>query len=489
LLRFNKKGLPVDARVATSSKTPLLLAISLVATGLAGCMVGPAYKRPDITPAKEFRSQVGPSEANSLADLPWWQVFNDTALQALIKEGLTNSYDLQVTVARIDEANAQVGIARADLYPQLNYQAGAARQKSLVPIQPPVNFTYNTFGLAASAAWELDVWGRIRHTTDAARANLFAQEDVRRAVLLRLVSDIAAGYFLLIELDRELAIAQDSADTYRKTTDLFRQRFEAGRDSKLGVVRAQANYESSGATIAALQRAITQQENALCVLIGAYPRPIARGGLLTQQTTPATPVGAGTDLLERRPDILQAEQVMIGANAEIGVAVANYFPRIGLAALFGWEATRPEDLFKSSFSVWGLAANLSGPIFQGGRLKAAEQAQEAFWRESIAQYKKTVTVAFQETSDALIAQQTLLTQRAAQERQVASLRESVDLALQRYDAGRATYFEVLESEQQLFPSEDALAQTQRDQLVAVVSLYKALGGGWNLKDEDWPQPH
>ena len=477
----------MDARVATSSKTPLLLAISLVAVGLAGCMVGPAYKRPEVTPAKEFRSQVGPSEANSLADLPWWQVFNDTALQALIKEGLANSYDLQVTVARIDEANAQVGVVRADLYPQVNYQAGAARQKSLVPIQPPVNFTYNTFGLAASAAWELDAWGRIRHATDAARANLFAQEDVRRAVLLRLVSDIAAGYFLLIELDRELAIAQDSADTYRKTTDFFRQRFEAGRDSKLGVVRAQANFESSGATIAGLQRAITQQENALCVLIGAYPRPIARGGLLTQ-TTPATPVGATTDLLERRPDILQAEQVMIGANAEIGVAVANYFPRIGLSALFGWEATRPEDLFKSSFNVWGMAANLTGPIFQGGRLRSAEQAQEAFWRESIAEYKQTVTVAFQETSDALVAQQTLVTQRAAQERQVASLRESVDLALQRYDAGRAAYFEVLEAEQQLFPSEDALAQTQRDQLVAVVNLYKALGGGWNLKDQEW-QPH
>jgi multidrug efflux system outer membrane protein len=212
--------------------------------------------------------------------------------------------------------------------------------------------------------------------------------------------------------------------------------------------------------------------------------------LLTRQTTPpATPVGATTALLERRPDILQAEQVMIGANAEIGVAVANYFPRIGLSALFGWEATRPQDLFKSSFNVWSLAANLSGPIFQGGRLRSAQEAQEAFWRESIAQYKKTVTVAFQETSDALIAQQTLVGQREAQERQVASLRESVDLSLQRYDAGRASYFEVLEAEQQLFPSEDALAQTQRDQLVAVVNLYKALGGGWQLKDDEWAQPH
>jgi len=481
--------MPVDTRVATSSRTAALLAVSLLAAGLAGCMVGPNYKRPDVAPVKEFRSQVGPAEASSLADLPWWQVFNDKALQGLINEGLANNYDLQAAVARIDEANAQVGIVRADLYPQVNYQAIAARQKSFVPLEPPQNITYNTFGMSASAAWELDVWGRIRRATEAARANLFVQEDVRRAVMLTLVSDIASGYFFLIELDRELAIAQDSEDTYKKTLDLFSQRFEAGRDSKLGVVRAQANYESSVATIAALKRGITQTENALCVLIGAYPHAIARGTGLTQQSTPATPVGQTTDLLERRPDILQAEQVMVGANAQIGVAISNYFPRIGLGALFGWEAARPGDLFKNDFNVWSLGASLVGPIFQGGRLKATVEAQEAFWNESIAQYKKTVTVAFQETSDALIAQQTLVGQREAQERQVASLKESVDLALQRYDAGRATYFEVLEAEQQLFPSQDALAQTQRDQLVAVVNLYKALGGGWNLKDADWTQPH
>jgi outer membrane protein, multidrug efflux system len=479
----------VNTRFATSSKTPLVLAVSLLAAGLAGCVVGPNYKRPDVAPVQQFRSQVGPAEASSLADLPWWQVFNDKALQALISEGLANNYDLQVAVARIDQANAQVGIARADLYPQVNYQAFASRQKSFVPLNPPQNITYNSFGTAVTAAWELDVWGQIRRATEAARANLFAQEDVRRAVMLTLVSDIASGYFFLLELDRELAIAQESEATYKKTLDLFSQRFEAGRDSKLGVVRAQANYDSSVATIAALKRAITQTENALCALIGAYPHAISRGTVLTQQATPATPVGLTTDLLERRPDILQAEQVMVGANAQIGVAIANYFPHIGLGALFGWEAARPGDLFKSDFNIWSLGANLVGPIFQGGRLKATVEAQEAYWNESIAQYKKTVTVAFQETSDALIAQQTLVGQRESQERQVASLRESVDLALQRYDAGRATYFEVLEAEQLLFPSQDALAQTQRDQLIAVVDLYKALGGGWNLKDADWTGPH
>ncbi len=480
----------MDLRTATRSRTALLLTASLLAVGAAGCVaVGPNYKRPDAAPVKEFRSQVGAAEASSLADLPWWQVFNDPALQGLIKEGLENSYDLKATLARIDQASAQVGVVRADLYPQVGYEALAMRQKSFVPFVNDQNLTYNTFGIAASAAWEVDIWGRIRRATEAARANLYAQEDVRRAVMLRLVSDIAAGYFALIELDRELAIAQESSDTYKKTYDLFNQRFQAGRDAKLGVVRTQANYEASTAAIAALQRLITQQENALCVLIGSYPRAIARGKLLGEQTAPATPVGLTTDLLERRPDILQAEQVMIGANAEVGVAVANYFPRIGLSALFGWEGASSGDLFKNNFSIWNIGANIAGPIFQGGRLKSAYHAQQAFWDESIANYKKSVTVAFQETSDALVAQQTLVTQREAQQRQVAALRESVDLALERYNGGRATYVEVLEAEQQLFPTEDALAQTLRDQLVAVVNLYKALGGGWKLTDAQWTAPH
>jgi len=461
-----------------------------MAATIAGCKVGPEYRRPDATPPKDFRSQVASTEAGSLADLPWWQVFNDKALQGLITQALAGNYDLKVAVARIEQARAQVAVVRADLYPQVGYQANAAREKSFIPLpQLHGNVTYNSFQAAVNAAWELDVWGRIRRSTDAATASLYAQEDVRRGVMLALVSDVAANYFLLIELDRQLAIARESATVYQRTLDLFNQRFQAGMDSKLGVVRAQAAYDSSTAAIAALNRAITQQENAICVLLGTYPRTIERGTQLPQQVMPATPVGLTSDLLQRRPDIMQAEQVMIGANAQIGVAIANYYPRIGLSALYGGQGVEVSDLFKSNFSIWSLAAGLTGPIFQGGRLKAGVQAQEAFWNESIAQYKQTITVAFRETSDALIAQQTLVTQRSALESQVQANREAVDIATQRYTGGRASYFEVLDAEQSLFPSEDALAQTQRDQLVAVVNLYKALGGGWNLKDEEWPQPH
>jgi multidrug efflux system outer membrane protein len=469
-------------------RTPLT--VLLAAVILAGCAVGPNYQRPEVTPPQQFRSQVAPAEAGSLADLPWWQVFNDKALQGLITQALAGNYDLKVAVARIEQARAQVDVVRADFWPQVGYQASAARQKSFIPLpQLEANVTYNSFQAAINAAWELDLWGRIRRSSEAATAGLFAQEDVRRGVMLTLVSDIAANYFLLIELDRQLAIAQESATVYKQTLDLFNQRFEAGRDSKLGVVRARAAYESSNAAIAALNRAITQQENAICVLLGTYPRAIERGTQLEQQAMPATPVGLTSDLLQRRPDIMQVEQVMIGANAEIGVAVANYFPRIGLSALYGGQGVEVGDLFKSNFSIWSIAAGLTGPIFQGGRLRANVRAQEAFWDESIAQYKKTVTGAFRETSDALIAQQTLVAQRSALEGQVQANREAVDLAMQRYTGGRASYFEVLDAEQSLFPSEDALAQTQRDQLIAVVSLYKALGGGWNMKDEEWTQPH
>jgi outer membrane protein, multidrug efflux system len=307
-------------------------------------------------------------------------------------------------------------------------------------------------------------------------------------VMLTLVSDVATGYFRLLELDRELAIAQESSKTYRETLDLFTQRFQFGRDSKLPVERAQAAYDSSAANIAALKRAIVQQENALSILLGAYPKDIERGLELTDQSMPNAPVGLTTDLLHRRPDIIQAEQTMIGANAEIGVAVANFFPRIGLTALYGGQSPNIGDVFDSSFSIWNIAGGFAGPLFQGGRLIESYYAQQAFWEGTIAQYQQTILVAFQEVSDALIAQQTLVDQRAALTHQVVALRESVDLSLLRYRAGRASYFEVLEAEQLLFPAEDAVAQTQRDQLFAVVDLYKALGGGWNLSDAEWNHP-
>jgi outer membrane protein, multidrug efflux system len=448
--------------------------------------VGPDYKRPDPAPVEEFRSQIGPAENASLADSPWWAVFKDPQLQRFIAEALARNYDLQLAVARVDQARSLVWVAASPFYPQAGYQVFGGRERIFLPVENGNgNLTYNAFGWLLNATWEIDVWGRIRRSTEAARANLFAQEDVRRGVMLTLVSDVATGYFRLLELDRELVIARESSKTYKQTLDLFTQRFEFGKDNKLPVERAQAAYDSSIANIAALSRAIVQQENALSVLLGVYPGEIERGIELTEQSFPNTPVGLTTDLLQRRPDIMQAEQTMIGANAEIGVAVANFFPRIGITALYGGQSPNIGDVFDSSFSIWNIAGGFAGPLFQGGRLIESYHAQQAFWDQTIAQYKQTILVAFQEVSDSLVAEQTLVDQRAALIHQVNSLRESVDLSLLRYSAGRASYFEVLEAEQLLFPAEDALAQTQRDQLLAVVKLYKALGGGWNLSDVQW----
>ncbi len=451
--------------------------------------VGPDYQRPTMAPADEFRSEVGPSEAQSLADLPWWQVFNDKALQQLIVQALANNYDLQLAAARVEQARAFVGVTASQFYPQAGYQAFAGREETFVPLgSPNGNVTFNAFSAALNVAWELDVWGRIRRSTEAARASLFAQEDVRRGVMLTLVSDVAASYFRLLEFDRELAIAQESSKTYKQNLDLFSQRFQFGRDSKLPVARAQAAYDSSLAQIALLQRAIAQQENAISVLLGSYPKAVERGAPLTAQVAPKTPVGMPSDLLRRRPDVLQAEQNMIGANAEIGVAVANFFPRIGLSALYGGQAEDIDKVFDSSFSIWNVFGGLTGPIFQGGRLLETYYGQQAFWDGAIAQYKQTVISSYREVSDSLIAQQTLVTEREAYQSQVQALRDAVDLSLLRYDVGRASYFEVLEAEQQLFPAEDAVAQTQRDELLAVVDLYKALGGGWQISDPDWSHP-
>ena len=467
------------------------LAVALPVLAIAACTVGPNYKRPDVTTPTEFRGQGPVSDASSLADAPWWAVFNDKALQALVTQALSNNLDVQVAIARIEQARAQVGVVQSATYPQIGYQAFAAGENTYVPVGQGTTLSYATFGGVLNAAWELDVWGRIRRATEAARADLLAQEDIRRGVMLTLVSDVAVGYFRLLELDRRLAIARESADVYKKNVDLFTYRFEAGRDNRLPVDRAQANYDASRERIADLTRAIGQQENVLSILVGGYPKAIERGLPLADQSMPQTPVGLTTDLMKRRPDILEAEQRMIAANAQIGGG-----GRRGLSEGGALRSCRRPGRESGKHGIqrfW--------PVEPGRRGRRPDLhrrpdqtcwtylERQAYWDETIAQYKKTVLGAFRETSDALIAQRNLVDQRAALQSQVLALRHAVDIALLRYDSGRASYFEVLEAEQQLFPAEDAFAQTQGDQLVTVVNLYKALGGGWSVADAQWVKPN
>ncbi|MFL6845726.1 MAG: efflux transporter outer membrane subunit [Allosphingosinicella sp.] len=450
----------------------------------AGCVMGPNYQKPEIAQPDTFRSApMSSAEAASFADLPWWNVFQDPALASLIRTGLANNPDLDIAASRIEQARAFVGVVRSEKMPQVGYQAGAGGEKTVTPEENDIGtVSFGSITGALNASWELDVWGRIKRQTESARAHLLAQEEVRRAVTLTLVSDIAAGYFHLIQLDRELGIANESEDVFRKMHELFALRHEAGRDSSLPAERARALWDSSRARSADIRREIAQQENALSILTGGYPQAIQRGVPLTVQTMPETPVGLTTDLIRRRPDIRQAEQVMVGANAEIGVAVANFYPRIGLSTLLGFIGINAEGGLDGTFSFWRGAGGLAGPIFSGGRLESIYAERKAFWDEAVASYRKTILTAFQETSDALAAQEHLATRRTALEGQIQALRRSIDLATERYRGGRASYFEVLEAQQQLYPAEAELAQTQEAQLVAVVSLYKALGGGWTLPD-------
>jgi multidrug efflux system outer membrane protein len=462
----------------------VIAALAVLSTG--ACVVGPDYQRPEVVQPGEFRAQIGPAEANSFADLPWWEVFNDPALQSLINEALANNNDLVVAAARIEQARALLGVSRSELYPQLGVQGTGGVEQTLVPEPRSVDtVTFTSLGGVLNAAWELDIWGRIRRRNEAAQANLFAQEEVRRGLMLTLVADVATGYFRLLQLDRELAIAQESSQTFRSTLDLFTTRFEGGRDSRLPVERSRASFESSTARLADIQLEISQQENALSILTGGYPRAIERGIPLTAQALPATPVGLTTDLLRRRPDIRRAEQEMIRANAEVGVAVADFYPRIGLSALAGAIGVDAENGIGGSFGVWNILGNLAGPLFTGGRLESIYDQRRAFWDETIAQYRQTILVAFRETSDALVAQQRLAERRAALESEVRARRAAVELANLRYRDGRASYFEIIEAEQQLFPAEEQLARVIQAQLVETVNLYRALGGGWRLADDQW----
>ena len=482
-------------------KTSRLVAALLITVTLTGCSamtephgilgalshlkVGPNYERPLTELPERFRGQADSNNPASVADLPWWEVFGDPALQRLVREALENNYDVKTAIARVQQFRAQVGVAASDLYPHVGYDGAATREKTFVPLVPGGNPTLNVFSGVLDVAWEIDVWGRIRRSTEAARAEFLASEDARRGVMLSLVSDVASGYFRLLELDREREIARSSEETYQQTLDLFTERFEGGKDTKLSTSRAEAALAASLATIARLDEAIVQQENAICQLLGAPPRPIERGNPLIVQTPPVAPAGLMSDLLQRRPDILRAEHDMMSANAEVGVAVANFFPRVGLTTLYGGEGPEIGNILKNNFSVWNIAGSVSGPIFQGGRLLEQYRARQAFWDETIAAYRGTIVQALREVADALVSQSKLVERRAAQERQVTALADAVELSLLRYRTGLASYFEVLEAAQQLYPAEDALAQSQRDQLLTVVTLYKALGGGWNLPDDTW----
>lgn len=450
--------------------------------GVTGCVFGPAYQRPVLSIPETYRGQVGPAEATSLADLPWWNIFRDDVLIGLIEEALESNYDLRTAAARVEEARAFVGFTRSEFFPQTEYRGGAGRARGAGQffVGIPPGQTDNVFSGVFALAWELDVWGRIRRANEAALAELFATEEFRRAIVVSLVSEVAQVYFEIRELDLEREIARRTVESFQRTLDLFTRRLQLGVASKLETARAEAALAATAATIPNLERRIVAKENQLSILLGRNPSPILRDVPLVDQVfPPETPPGLPSQLLERRPDIRQAEQLLVAANARIGESVADFFPRIGLTSLYGGASNEIEQVVSGTDTIWALTGQLTGPLLQGGRRYETYQAARAQWEQAKLQYEQAVLRAFQEVSDALTDQQKLAEMQREQRRTVAALRESVRLATLRYTGGFANYFEVIEAQQQLFPAENILAQTQRDRLLAVVQLYKSLGGGWS----------
>ena len=456
--------------------------IGCVMGGAGGCVFGPAYQRPAMSIPETYRGQVGPAEASSLADLAWWDIFQDDALSKLVEEALESNYDLRTAAARVEEARAFVSFTRSEFFPQTEYRGGAGRTRGagqfFVGIFP--GQVDNVFSGVFALAWELDVWGRIRRSNEAALAELFATEEFRRAIVVSLVSEVAQVYFEIRELDLEREIAQRTVESFQQTLDLFTRRLQLGVASKLEAARAEAALASTAAIIPNLERRIVAKENQLSILLGRNPGPILRDvPLVDQVLPPETPPGLPSHLIERRPDIRQAEQLLVAANARIGASLADFFPRIGLTSLYGGASTEIEQVVNGTGTIWALTGQLTGPLLQGGRRYATYQAARAEWEQAKFQYEQTVLRAFQEVSDALTDQHKLAEVQKEQMRAVAALRESVRLATLRYTGGFANYFEVIEAQQELFPAENVLAQTQRDRLIAVVQLYKSLGGGWS----------
>jgi multidrug efflux system outer membrane protein len=455
---------------------------------LTGCMVGPNYKRPptDVPPSFRAPAPLPPAQAASFADLKWFEVFKDDKLQELIRQALVANYDLRAATARVLAARANLGITRSSQYPNFGasgyVEINRLSRDGETPLPPAFLPSQNrNFGTATLdlLSFEIDIWGRLRRATEAARANLLSADENRKVVITSLVSDVATAYLSLRELDYTLDISQRTLQTREESLVLTRQRKTGGVSTRLDLRQAEQLVYTAAETIPSIQQQIEQTENQITLLLGENPGTVVRGRSLTEQDLPPeVPAGLPSALLERRPDIRAAEQDLIAANAEIGVAKAAYFPQLSLSGLLGGQSTQLTSLFSGPNSAWSLVPQLTQPIFTAGRLKNSVRLTQAQRDQALVQYQKVIQTAFTEVSNALIAHQRVRESREKQELLVAALEDRKRLAYIRYRGGVDTQLNALDADRDLFQSELDLAQIRLQELLAVVQLYKALGGGW-----------
>ena len=454
---------------------PFVLAASL----LVGCApVGPNYARPQLPSPAQFRFVESPAQAQSLADAPWFQVFDDPTLQGLIRDAITNNLDLRVAAARVEEARARAGIAKSFLYPQIDGVAGyGIRQASNTSEEDDTTHQNAVYGFRLS--WELDLFSRIRREKESATALALASEMGRRGVLVTLVGDVATNYFLLRELDLQLSIARDTLRINDDTVTYFQNRLDGGVSNRLELDRIQANRERTAASIPGIERQIAATENLISLLLGRPPAGITRQPLSPDLVLPPPiPPGLPASLLERRPDVLQAEQVLVSANADIGAAKALFYPAINLTGFLGGLSGDLNTFLGGDGAVWSLAAGLLQPVYQGGRIRRNLEAMQARFDAALAQYQKAALNGYREVADSLVTIQKLAETRAHQQVGVTALQDASDLARARYDSGLANYLEILNADERLFDEQLLLAQTRGAEFRARAELYRALGGGW-----------
>lgn len=455
------------------------LAAALLALSASGCMVGPDYVRPTIDTPAAWR--LSDESARDLANSRWWQQFDDPVLDELVETALRENKDLRIATARIEEFAGRYGIVRAPLFPQIGATYEPAKQRGSPTTLSRETTVFDSYQAVLTASWEIDIWGRIRRQSEAARAQLLASEDGRRAVILSLVGSVASAYVNLRDLDRQLEIAKATANSRGESYEIFKLRYSGGIISLLELSQNQSQYEEAVATIPVIEKAIAQQENGLSVLLGRNPGPIVRGRNIDQLTLPAVPAGLPSDLLERRPDLQQAEQNLIAANALIGAAKAAYFPTISLTGLFGVSSDNLSSLFDAQSKIWRYAAPISLPIFTGGALAGQVQVAEAQQQQALFAYQKAIQQAFAEVNDALVDQDRTRAQLQSQKRQVDALVQYAATARLRYENGYTSYIEVVDAESRLFNAQLQYTQTQQTQFQAMINLYKAMGGGWVLE--------
>ena len=451
---------------------------------VSGCVQGPDYVKPVVKVSDRYRfTDQAFTPAPAAQDVAWWRGFGDRNLDRLVGEALANNRDLRIAAARVDEFAAVLAGTRSQAFPQVGYGFGGTRQRAPTSQLPPliapfVNPLSTTFSSGLSASWEIDLWGRIRRETEAARANLLASEEGRRGVTLTLIASVISGYVTLLDLNEQQRVAEATVAGRQKSVDLFQTRLDAGWISEFEMSQVRSEYESVASQVPPIRQAIAVQEHALSVLLGRNPGPIERGGTLESLQSPAVPAGLPSELLNRRPDILQAEQQLVASNALIGAARALFFPRISLTGLFGFASGSLETLFSGPARTWTFTGDVAGPIYTGGGIVAAVDQAEARRDQAFANYESVVQNAFRDVEDSLADLRHSQELRTTLERRVMVLRRGLDLANERYENGYSDYLEVLDTERGLFSAELQLASARGDYQRALVSLYRALGGDW-----------